>query len=348
MTDTAVSAPSLTGSNGQFASNESGKTVEANSPPEPNPNMTGEEAVAWVEAQKAKESATKGTKNLVKEASRDAQGKFMGKSMGDSTQDAVKEASAEAKRRMKIDDEEVDEDEVIKTYRERKGHQQAANKTLQEGKLARKQAEEFITMMKDPERFFDVAKKLGHDPRTLAEKRLAADLEEEMLDPREREVKKLTAKVTEYEKRENEIKQRAEEAEHQALTERYRKDYNDQFVKALTESSLPQTRETVAAMASHIARAARLKVEITAQEAAMLVEDDLKTQHSSIYRNADAASLVKLLGEENMKKIRKYDTDSIRNPEQFLKTPTEQAPIRQKAPTNRRMTPKEWREYNRK
>src|SRR5690242_14369187 len=70
------------------------------------------------------------------------------------TQAAVKEAAAEAKRRLKIDDQEVDEDEVIKVYKDRKGHQRVANKELQEGLKAKKQAEEFISMMKDKGKLF--------------------------------------------------------------------------------------------------------------------------------------------------------------------------------------------------
>ena len=96
-----------------------------------------------------------------------------GQPNGQSSADAVKAAAQEAKRRLKIDDQEVDEDEVIKIYKDRKGHQQAANKILQEGKAARKQAEEFISMMKDKGSLMDAIKKLGHDPRRLAEEYLA-------------------------------------------------------------------------------------------------------------------------------------------------------------------------------
>ena len=54
-------------------------------------------------------------------------------------------AAAEAKRKLKIKyedrEEEVDEEEVLKVYKSRKSHQQAANKELQEGKAARKQTD---------------------------------------------------------------------------------------------------------------------------------------------------------------------------------------------------------------
>lgn len=54
---------------------------------------------------------------------------------------AIKAAAAEAKRKLKIDDQEIDEDEVLKVYKERKGHQSAANKALQEGLKAKRQTE---------------------------------------------------------------------------------------------------------------------------------------------------------------------------------------------------------------
>lgn len=299
-------------------------------PAEPNPNMTGEEAKAWVEAQKGKATPPK-------DPGREDQPK-----------DLVKEAIAEAKRKIKIsDDEEVDEDEVIKTYKDRKGHQQAANKILQEGKLARKQAEEFLTMMRDPEKFFDVAKQLGLDPRTLAEKRLAADLEEEMLDPREKEFRAMkreldTRKAQEAEK----VKQEAERV-HKALTEKYHKDYNDQFVAALQSTNLPATKQTIADMAKYVARAADLKFELSPSEAAQLVKEDIQAKTQRLFAEADGDVLINLLGEQVANKVRKWDTSRVRSPEQNLRTPMEQAePNKNRGQPKKRLSPSEWRRFN--
>ena len=306
-------------------------------------NMTGEQAKAWVEAQKARDAA-KGEKP------RQADGKFAStkESQSSPVADAAKEAAA--KRKLKIDNEEVDEDEVLKIYRERKGHQQAANKILQEGKAARKQAEEFISMMRDPQKFFDVASKLGHTPRELAEKYLAAQLQDELMDPRERELRDAKAKLKQIEEMEAMQREQAEQQKINFLKDKYAKDYNDQFVKALQESQLPATKEMVAHMAKYIYRAAKLKYEMTPSEAAKLVQEDIQTSYRKLVGSTDGDMLLKLLGDDVANKIRKYDSEKLRNPNKNLFTPEDQGEVtRERRNSNgKRMSTKEWREFNRK
>lgn len=304
----------------------------------PNPNMTGEEARAWVEAQKAKEA-----KPVVP-----------GKSVSaktESTSGMLKEAAAEAKRKLKIDDEEVDEEEVIKTYKDRKGHQQAANKKLQEGLAARKQAEEYISMMRDPDKFFEVAKKLGQDPRKLSEMWIARELEDELLDPREKEFR-ATKKELDAIKAEKKAEQEKIESErNRILKDKYTKDYEEQFVGALQEFKLPPTKQTVADMAKYVYDAAQIGFQMTAAEAAQLVKEDIQAKTQRLFAEADGDVLINLLGEQVANKVRKWDTSRLKNPESGLRTPQEQADpstIRQRSAPKRAMTPREWREFNRK
>jgi hypothetical protein len=307
-------------------------------------NMTGAEAVAWVESQKA----SKG---------RDETGKFTaGKTAPPAKEptitETIKEAAAEAKRKLKVDDAEIDEDEVIKVYRERKGHQREANKILQEGKLARKQAEEFIQMMRDPEKFFEVAQRLGHDPRNLSEKHLAAALEEELLDPRDKELRDAKRRLAAIDDMEKKQKAQVEEQRNAALKAKYAKDYSDQFVAALQEAKLPPTKPMVAEMAKYIARSAKLGFQMTAAEAATLVKEDIQLKTQKLFEEADGDTLIKLLGEPAANKIRKWDTSRVKSPEQGLRTPSEQPEQtrsrREPHPGKRGLSYKEWREYNRK
>lgn len=264
---------------------------------------------------------------------------------------AVKEAAAaaEAKRRLKIDNQEVDEDEVIKVYKERKGHQQAANKELQAGKTLRKQAEEFIGMMKDPKAFYEAAKKLGHDPRKLAEEYLAAQLEEELMDPREKELKETKTKLQKYEELEKQQKEAAAKRRDDELKAKFAEDYTKQFTEALKETSLPPTKAMVAEMAKYIHRAAKMNFQMTAKEAAQLVKEDIEKAHRNLYGEADAETLVRLLGEAGVQKLRSYDVQKLKDPAANLKTPEEQAETRTRARSGgQRMTPAEWREFNRK
>lgn len=261
---------------------------------------------------------------------------------------ATKSAAEAAMRKMKIDDQEIDEAEVVKVYKERTGHQREANKRFQEGQKAKKQAEEFIQQMKDEGRLFEVLQKLGHNPRTLAEKYLAAALEEEMLDPKEKEVRQYKSKLEQYEAKEKADREAKEKADQDALKKKLAEDYSNEFVEALKSTGLPATKPMVAEIAKYIARSAKIKFPMTAIEAAKLVQQDLESFDKHRLHAADGERLAKMLGEEGLKKVREYDTGRLKDPKSQLKTPEVQGDRRSEPQRRNPMTPEQWREFNRK
>jgi hypothetical protein len=258
-------------------------------------------------------------------------------------------AAKEAMRKLKIDNEEVDEAEVIKVFKSRKEHQRAASRELNEGKALRKQAEDLISMIKDPDRVWDVIDKLGHDSRTLAERRLAAALEDELMDPRDKELRDTKAKLKHYDEMERLQKEAVQKQRHEELKTKYMKEYEGDFVKALESTKLPPTKPMVAEMAKYIARSAKIGFEMTPLEAAQMVKEDIETLVRNVSVGADGEMLLKILGEDAANKIRKYDTDKIKTPEQMLQTPENQDIKTNQRTTKRKktMSHSEWRLHKR-
>lgn len=273
-----------------------------------------------------------------------------GKAPVQSNQSAIKDAAAEAKRKLKIGNDEVDEDEVIKIYQARKQHQAAASRELNEGKQARKQAEEFLSMMKDPQKLFDVIQKLGHDPRQLSEKYLVSHLEDEMMDPRDKELRDAKAKLRHIEDMERKQLEAVEKQRLDELKSKYAKEYETQFVESLKESGLPATKAMVGEMAKYIQKSAKIGYKMSPSEAAQLVKEDVTKAQLALYGDANGDMLLKLLGDDAAQKILAARGQKPRNPEQNLRTPSEQGPPsdRSHKQGNKRMTAKEWREFNRK
>ncbi len=164
------------------------------------------------------------------------------------TGNPVKDAAAEAirKHKLKVDGQEieVDEDELKRGYT----HQKAANKKLQEGLKYRKQAEEFITAMRDPGKLVDTLQKLGWEPkqiRDVAEKYLAGVLEDEMLDPKDKELKTTKQRLEEFERKEKAQKEADEQSHQDALKKKYAEQYSQEFIEALKTTGLPPTKDMV-------------------------------------------------------------------------------------------------------
>lgn len=264
-----------------------------------------------------------------------------------STGSPIAEAAKEAMRRhkVKVDGQEleVDESELIRGY----GHQRAANKALQEGKALRKQSEEFINMMKDEGKLFDVMKKLGHDPIKLAEQYLVAHLEDELMDPRDKELRDTKGKLKQIEDMEKMQREAVEQRRHEEMKSKHMKDYETQFVEALKVSQLPPTKPMVAEMAKYISRSAQIGFKMSPQEAAQLVKEDLQQAHMRLIGDSDGETLIRLLGEDVANKVRKWDTSRVKSPEQYLKTPPQNEEPRSVAKKSR-MSQKDWREMNRK
>lgn len=210
---------------------------------------------------------------------------------------------------------EVDINELKRGY----AHQKAANKVYQEGQMAVKQAQALVDAMRDPEKFFEIAKRLGHDPRKITESYLARQLEDDMLTPEQREYRELKAWKAAKEAEEEEAKREREEAELSELEAKYIEEYNNQFVAALKESRLPATRTSVAAMARYIQAAANKNYAMTPAEAAKLVQQDLRQIAKSTFSEADAEALAEILGEEVVNKLRQASVKKIKDPTQFLK-----------------------------
>jgi len=260
----------------------------------------------------------------------------------------VKSAAQEAMRKYKVKVEgqelEVDEKELLRGY----SHQKAASKALNEGKALRKQAEEFVAMLKDKDKLKDVLVKLGHDPRRLSEEILSAHLEDELMDPKDKQLRDITSKLKHLEDMDKRQKEAVQTQRLEEMKTRFMKEYETDFVQALQESKLPPTKPMVAEMARYISRAAKIGFKMSAQEAAKLVAEDVRSAHERLIGDSDGETLLKLLGDEVANKIRKVDTSRLKNPEAGLQTPEKSLEPRERRHSpQKRMSTREWQLHKR-
>ncbi len=88
---------------------------------------------------------------------------------------------------------------------------------------------------------------------------------------------------------------------------------------------------------------------MTAVEAAKLVQQDVEMRNQHLFKNLSPDQIIKIVGEDGLKKLREFDTSRLKDPSSGLKTPDEQGEItRKRDPSVKRMTPAEWRAFNRK
>lgn len=239
----------------------------------------------------------------------------------DNVQDDFANRLKAHRERIKIDGEEIEVDyETMKRdYQLRK----ASDKKFREAAMMNKRAEDFVHLLKTNPKKVLLNPNLGIDMRSLAEEILAEHLEDEMMDPKDKELKKYKKQLEEIENEKKTAAQKQEEAQIAELREKYSEDYSTQITSALQESNLPKTEHTVKRMAYYMHQALVRGYEMKARDVVDLVRQDYMNETKSLFGAADEDTLISLLGEDTIKKIRKYEAKRMKN-RNFPSTPKTQ------------------------
>lgn len=223
----------------------------------------------------------------------------------------VEEPTQKIRRKVKIDDEEleIDEDELISGYQKAK----ASTKRFQEAARLKKEAEELASKLQ--ENPFE-ALKGKMDPkqlRDLTEKWLISQLEDEQLSPEEKELRDLRKQKEEWERQQEEVKKKAEEEQLSVKTQQQIERYNKEFVAAMEKHSIPKSYAAIKRMAYLVKEAAEQGYDMDTETAAEIVNEELTGEFTQLIKTLDGEQLVKFLGKEVTDKIRKYDVSRLKN-----------------------------------
>lgn len=235
---------------------------------------------------------------------------FEGDSEGSEQDTPEVEDSAPKTYKVKVDGEEVEvtEDELLRGYQMRK----ASDKRFAEANQARKQAEEFVRLLKtDPTKVLSHPS-IGHDVKKLAEDYLLQEMEKEMMTPEQKQLQEYQQKLAAYEAQEKKAREQYENQQKEAIRQRYQEDYNKQIVDALESSGLPKTEHTVKRMIHYMANALEKGYELTANDVVGLVRNDYIEDTKSLYSGLDGDALIKILGDGVAKKLRKHELNQFK------------------------------------
>jgi hypothetical protein len=206
---------------------------------------------------------------------------------------------------------EVDKDQLINLAQ--KGT--AADKNLSQVEQQRKELIQVIEDFKDPTKVIPLLSKLGHNPRKMMEDYLYEEYKKEEMTPEQKQALewKQRAEALEAEKQRGETTKKQQEI--LAQQEAIKGELDASFTKALEGSSIPKTKESVAKMAYYMEAALLEGSEITPEESAALVEQDMKDYYGELIEKATPEQLIGLFGENVVQKVEKYKTSKIKTPE---------------------------------
>jgi hypothetical protein len=269
------------------------------------------------------------------------------------SEEVVQEEAAPAPKKYKVkvdgSEMEVEEDELVRSYSHARASADRMKQAAEERKAAadeRKKAEDLYQKFKSKP--FEVMAELGLDPRTMSEEFLLEMLNEESLTPEQKKQREMEKKLKTYEEKEvereksaKEQKEReemtAKERELADLTDKTHKEYETQFIEALEKTSLPRTPTTIRRVAEVVYQNAVKGVDISVDHALRIVEGDIRSGLSETLKGLDGDSLISFLGEDTVKKIRKYEVSKVKNP-----TPKQTSVVAEPKEDKGPASPDEW------
>jgi hypothetical protein len=271
-------------------------------------------------------------------------------------QPTVAQKEAIRKHKLKIDgrEEELPEDEVIKWAQLGR----ASQKRFQEASATRKQAEDFIQMLKTDPRKVLSDPSIGVDLRKFSEEYLSEQLKLESLTPEQRQIRDMQEQLKANETEKKQAAETRRQEEFQKATQHYTQEYETGIMDAISSSGLPRTPYIVKRMTDYMSSALQNGLDLEPKNVVELVRQDYITDTNALYGQLDGDTLLKILGDGVANKIRKADLARIRNLQNQppavpgsesseTVAPQQQPSSRQApkpAPTSTKMNVHEWRE----
>lgn len=207
------------------------------------------------------------------------------------------------KHKVKIDDETEEEysyEDLLKFAKENKRSQNR----YYEADQMKHQAEELLALAKNDPKALLTHPLIGQDLRKFANEIIAEAMEEELLNPDQKELRKTKRELDELRSLKQQQEEKANQEQEDTLRGQYEEDYSNQIVEALVEQGLPKTEYTIKRLAEYMLQAYNQGFkEVKAKDIAPLVKQDFIAEQNQIYSASDEEALLNLLGEDVIKKI---------------------------------------------
>jgi hypothetical protein len=223
-----------------------------------------------------------------------------------------KEAIKKFMKKIKVRDKEVELDEDQLTSYAQKGFD--AQEKWESAAKMRKDAEHFISKLKSDPLSVLTDPRIGVNFRKIAEDYIWDQMQEEKLSPEEKERRQEKRELEEYRQKEKHRREREESQRDEELRTNMRADYDRKIAEALSKSGLPRTKHTIEKFTKYMARDVKNGVQREMEDYIDVVRQDYIEDMQHFFGESPADTLIKFIGENNMKKIREHDLSKMKSP----------------------------------
>ena len=194
---------------------------------------------------------------------------------------------------------EVDEAELLRGY----AHNKAASKRMEEASMSRKEAAQVMRLFQENPK--EALKHMGTDVRKFAEQIINEELEEAMMDPRDRELRTYKQQVEEYERASREAKEAYDKEQMEADLNRQAASIQQDIISTLETSGLPKTERTIGRMVYYMQSALAAGYNVTPADVISQVKQDYVYDFKSMIGGLSEDQIEMFLGADLVRKVAK-------------------------------------------
>jgi hypothetical protein len=261
-----------------------------------------------------REGSKKKGKKEAKEAEPETELKLESEESGEATETAETEAKEKTEFepvKLKYGDEEIEitsMDELTKIAQKGLG----AERKFQEAASIRKSAEKLVATLKDNPIEILRHPALRDKMLEAAQELIFEQIQSEQMTAEERSRLQEKEELERYRRSEQERKAQDEAKQREDLKNKYRQDYERQFIEALNAGGIPKSDWAVTRMAQYMRQALQKGMtNITPADVAHMVKRDWQQAQSELYGQLDGDKLIEMLGPDIAEKIRKADVAKL-------------------------------------
>lgn len=229
---------------------------------------------------------------------------------------------------------EVDEAELLRGY----AHNKAASKRMEEAAMSKKEAAQVLRLFQENPR--EALKALGKDVRSFAEQIINEDLEEAMMDPRDRELRDYKRKVEEFERNSRQAQEEYEKEQAEAELNRQAASIQNEIISTLEEAKLPKTERTISRIVYYMQSALNAGYNVSPRDVIDQVKTDYKHDLNSMLGGLSEDALEAFLGNDIVRKVAKSTVKGEKKPGTVPKSVNQN--LKAKTDTKKIMSPKDF------
>lgn len=221
-----------------------------------------------------------------------------------------------------------------------------ADKIRQQAEKWRRDSEMIVQLLRErPMALLEHAAKInGVDARKLVESWLYDNfVAPEAMNPEQKKVWEQQRELERLRDEKKKTEQTVAQKKWEEARAAHRANFERDIIAALEEGGLPKTSRTVARMATYMMQALQNKVRLTAKDVLPLVRQDYETDIRELFGPLNGELLAKLVGDENLKKIREFELTRLRGQGSVPHAPSVNGGGPPAPKEKKRLTMEEWK-----